>query len=418
MFWTAGAILAATYLGIALTRLPVVNIDRPSAAFTGAVLMVLFGVLSFDEAVEAIDFHTIALLLGMMMLVVVLGRGGFFTYLAERLLAVGTTPSRLLVVVVAVTGLLSAFLVNDAVVLLFTPVVVRACRLVRVNPVPYLIAEAMSSNAGSTATIVGNPQNMLIGIGSGISFTRFFLLLAPVALLGCVAVALVVWWLYRRELRASPFVGDLSALKTGVPDSSHVLRRSVPILVATVIALFLSSTLNVSISVIALVAGTVVMLTSRVRPSEVIRGVDWVLLLFFAGLFVVIGGANQAGVLDGLLGRISITPDLKGILSLHLVSTAVSQVVSNVPLTMLVIPIIKGVPGQVLWISLAAGATLGGNVTIIGAVANIIVAEVAAREGVTLSFREFLRVGLLVTPLTIALSVGVLALEWWYGFLT
>ncbi|MBF8267277.1 MAG: putative transporter [Dehalococcoidia bacterium] len=418
MFWKAAAILGVTYLGIAVTRLPRVNIDRPSAAFTGAVLMVLLGVLSFDAAVRAIDFNTIALLLGMMLLVVVLEKEGFFTYLAACLMAVGTTPLRLLTVVIVATGVLSAFLVNDAVVLLLTPVIVRACRLLRTNPVPYLIAEAMASNIGSAATIVGNPQNMLIGISSGISFPRFFLLLAPVAVAGCVALALVVWWSYRHEFRSGPFVPETSPLREYGERQTGVPRRAFLLLVPTVIAFFLSSVLGLSLPLIALTAGAAVLLVSRVRPSEVLRGVDWVLLLFFAGLFVVIGGARHAGVLDALLEPISVTPGLGGIVSLHLVSAAVSQVVSNVPLTMLVIPLIERVQGEVLWISLAAGATLGGNATIIGAVANIIVVETAAREGVAVSFREFLRVGMVVTPLTLVISMGILALEWALGVLS
>lgn len=415
-FWTATGVLALTYLGIAFTRLPRVNIDRPSAAFTGAVLMVLLGVLSFGEAVRAIDFHTIALLLGMMMLVVVLQRAGFFTELAVRLLSIGTTPTRLLAMVVAATGVLSALLVNDAVVLLFTPVVVQACRILRANPVPYLIAEAMASNVGSTATVVGNPQNMLIGVTSGISFGRFFLYLAPVAAAGSVALIAVVWLLYRRQLNHA-FVPAVAELRGAVRPDPRALRRASLIVVPTIAAFFLSSFLGVDLSLIALAAGAAVLLVSGVRPSEVIRSVDWVLLLFFAGLFIVIGGARQAGVLDRILEAIQVTPDLWGIASMHLVSAVVSQVVSNVPLTMLVIPVIEGVPGDVLWTSLAAGATLGGNATLIGAVANIIVAETASRNGVTLPFGEFLRVGLLVTLLTVGLSIGILALEWWSGFL-
>ncbi len=416
MLWKASIVLGLTYLGVAFTRLPRLNVDRPSAAFTGAVLMILLGVLSFDAAVRAIDFHTIGLLLGMMILVAVLDLGGFFTYLASRLLSVGTTPVRLLAIVVASTAVLSALLVNDAVVLLFTPVVVRACRLLKANPVPYLIAEAMASNAGSTATIVGNPQNMLIGVTSGISFSRFFLLLAPVAAAACIALGLIVWWIYRQEFR-NGFVPDVALLKASAQVDPHIVRRTTLIVIPTIADLFLSSTLGVQISLIALAAGAAVLLVSRVRPSEIIRRVDWVLLLFFAGLFVVIGGAREAGVLDVLLEHISVTPDLKGIVSLHLVSAAVSQLVSNVPLTMLVIPLIEGAPGDTLWLSLAAGATLGGNATLIGAVANIIVAEVAARDGVTVPFGQFLRVGLLVTAVTLGLSIGLLALEWRLGLL-
>jgi Na+/H+ antiporter NhaD/arsenite permease-like protein len=391
-------------------------VDRPSAAFTGAVLMILFGVLSFDAAVRAINFPTIALLLGMMMLIAALDRTGFFIYVASRLLAIGTTPARLLVMVVVITAVLSALLVNDTAVLLLTPVFIRACGLLRTNPVPYLIAEAMASNIGSTATMVGNPQNMIIGVSSGISFLSFFLYLAPVAVAGCLALVLLMYLVYRRDFRQA-FTPDLARLQELGPDQPRAARRAALLLVPTVLAFFLSSFIGVDISLVALTAGGVVLLTSGVRPAEIIRGVDWVLLLFFAGLFVVIGGAREAGVLDLILAHINVAPDLRGIVSMHLASAAVSQLVSNVPLTVLVIPLIEETPGQVLWISLAAGATLGGNATLIGAVANLIVAEVALKDGVTVSFGEFIRVGLLVTVVTLGLSIGILALEWRLGWL-
>jgi Na+/H+ antiporter NhaD/arsenite permease-like protein len=295
-------------------------------------------------------------------------------------------------------------------------VFIRACGLLRTNPVPYLIAEAMASNIGSTATMVGNPQNMIIGVSSGISFLSFFLYLAPVAVAGCLALVLLMYLVYRRDFRQA-FTPDLARLQELGPDQPRAARRAALLLVPTVLAFFLSSFIGVDISLVALTAGGVVLLTSGVRPAEIIRGVDWVLLLFFAGLFVVIGGAREAGVLDLILAHINVAPDLRGIVSMHLASAAVSQLVSNVPLTVLVIPLIEETPGQVLWISLAAGATLGGNATLIGAVANLIVAEVALKDGVTVSFGEFIRVGLLVTVVTLGLSIGILALEWRLGWL-
>ena len=431
----AGVILAATYVGIAFTRLPRVNLDRPAAALTGALLMVLAGVLTFPEAVAAIDFNTLALLLGMMLFVVVLQRGGFFTLLATWSVTLAGTPGKLLVSVTVATALCSAFLVNDVVVLLFTPVIIQACRMKRLNPVPYLIGEAMASNIGSTATIVGNPQNMLIGVTTGISFSKFFAHLAPVAAVSTLILVGVLWAFYRRALVSLPaggadaVVGEpaparpagLRTAGLGVPGAAaaerRVLKRAVPILALVIAAFFASSTLGFSIPLIALTAGVAAMLVSGIKPSEVIRGVDWVLLLFFGGLFVVIGGARQAGLLDALLQRVAISPDAQGILSIHLFSAIVSQLVSNVPLTVLMVPLLERVPGDTLWISLAAGATLGGNATIIGAVANIIVAEQAYREGVGIQFMEFFKVGLVVTALTLAASMGILLLEFQWGLL-
>jgi len=422
----ASIILGLTYIGIIFTRLPRVNIDRPAAALGGAVLMVLAGVLTFQQAVDALDFNTLTLLMGMMLLIGVLQRAGFFVFLASRSIAIARTPGKLLLVVVAATAIFSAFLVNDVVVLIFTPVIIQACRMLKVNPVPYLMAEAMASNIGSTATIVGNPQNMLIGVTSGISFVRFFLYLLPVAVLGSLILMGIVFLFYRdmMEPRSVSADGPARAATLAVASgqvlpaaTSRLLRRSVPVLALTILGFFLSGSLGVAVPMIALVGGTVAMVVSGIRPSEVIRSVDWVLLVFFGGLFVVIGGARHAGVLDIFLKTVRLDPGPGGIISMHLFSAGVSQIVSNVPLTMLTIPLIEHVPGDVLWISLAAGSTLGGNATLIGAVANIIVAEQAHRQGVELKFGEFARVGLVVTVLTVLVSILVLTAEWRLGWL-
>jgi Na+/H+ antiporter NhaD/arsenite permease-like protein len=238
-----------------------------------------------------------------------------------------------------------------------------------------------------------------------------------VAVAGCVALVLIMLLRYRRQF-SRPFSRQPQLAESFSEVDPYRARWVGLILVPVIIAFFLSSPLGLDVSLIALVTGAVVLLLSKVRPSEVIRGVNWVLLLFFVGLFVVIGGAREAGVLDVVLDRITLTSDAQGIVSLHLASALVSQLVSNVPLTMLIIPLIEGVPGEVLWISLAAGATLAGNATLIGSVANLIVAEGAAREGVTVSFGEFLKAGLLVTAVTLALSIGILSLEWRLGLLT
>ena len=421
---TAGVILLLTYIGIAFTRLPKINVDRPMAAFLGGIAMVAFGVLSPEQAASAIDFNTIALLVGMMLLVSVLQRQGFFTVMAHRALSVGRTPRRLLIVITVTTAVASAFLVNDAVVLLFTPVVIRACHLMRVNPIPYLLTEAMASNIGSTATIVGNPQNMLIGIASGIPFARFFAYLLPVAVLSTVVLIVIVYVFYRRDLRAdaakqAPAIADAAIGLVSERYTSRQLRWSLVVVAGAVVLFFTSSLLGLKVPLIALVAGAVAILIARSKPSSVFRGVDWVLLVFFAGLFVVIGGARQSGLLNALLSQeqMLFTPDVSGIISLSVFSATISQLVSNVPLTMLVIPLIKDIQGDTLWVTLAASSTLGGNATLIGAVANIIVAEVAARDGVEVRFGEFLRVGLPVTAATLALAVGVLVVEFQMGWL-
>jgi len=195
------------------------------------------------------------------------------------------------------------------------------------------------------------------------------------------------------------------------------IRRLAPILALVIMAFFLSSLFKLEIPLIALACGALVLVVGQVKPSNIIKEVDWVLLLFFAGLFIVIEGAHKAGVLDVFIERVVSTPNMAGIVSISLISTLVSQLVSNVPLTMLLLPILKNVRGHTLWIALAAGSTLGGNLTIIGAVANIIVIEEAAREGIHVKFVEFLKVGTLVTAITVGLSILILGGEYWIGWL-
>ena len=421
---TAAIILIITYIGVIFTRLPHMNIDRPAAAITGGLLMVLCGVLTFDQAVRTISYDTIVLLLGMMLLVAALQQTDFFTMIATKTIALAKHPRQLLILVVVITAVGSAFLVNDIVVLIFTPVVISACRIVKSNPVPYLIAEAMASNIGSVATIVGNPQNMLIGVASGISFTRFMVYLLPVAIVSTIILLAVVFLVYRREMAAAPAFEQLRSETLTIMAGhstpaarARLMKWILPVLVLTIICLFFSSFLGMSVFLVAMAGGVAAMLFSGIKPSRLIQTVDWPLLLFFAGLFVVIGGAEHAGVLDIFVNNLKIGTDAAGIWSIHIFSTVVSQLVSNVPLTMLVMPMIQQVPGDVLWISLASGSTLGGNATIIGAVANIIVVEQAFRQDVKVGWWEFTKTGLIVTALTIAASSLILSLEQAIGLL-
>jgi Na+/H+ antiporter NhaD/arsenite permease-like protein len=245
---------------------------------------------------------------------------------------------------------------------------------------------------------------------------EFFLYLLPVALSSLGIMSLVIFLFYRKDMLIG-FGCDREALpKTGIYDLDAI-KRAVPILLLTLVAFFLSSTLKLPIAVIALAGAALVMLSSKISPSTVIKGVDWVLLVFFAGLFIIIGGASQAGLFGAALGKISITPDFPGIISISIFSLVVSQIVSNVPLTMLVIPAIQNIPGDVLWIALASGATLGGNLTIVGAVANLIVVEGAAREGVRVRFGEFLKVGALVSVATVVIGALIITAEQSVGWL-
>lgn len=400
-------IFVLTYTGIIFTRLPKVNIDRPSAAFLGAVAMVVFGVLSFQEAVYAIDYNTIALLLGMMIIISTLQLDGFFEFVASKTIRLAHTPLRLLVIITLVTGLASAFLVNDAVVLLFTPVIISICRSARLNPLPYLIAEILASNAGSAMTITGNPQNMLIGINSGIHYAQFMLKLMPITFLSLAVIVAVVRWVYRTDFSHKNLL-HFEGEKFNYDFAS--MKFSVPIFVGVVILFFLSNRLHIGIPLIALAGAAIILLFGRIKPSKVIMQVDWVLLLFFAALFIVVNGIEKAGLLQDILAFGTIPASVHGLGLIHFSSLILSQVVSNVPFTVLMLPVMKASGNELLWLSLASASTLAGNATIIGAMANLIVIESAEKQGVKILFMEFLKTGLVVTLLSLLISMGVLYL--------
>ncbi|MCU0844741.1 MAG: SLC13 family permease [Spirochaetes bacterium] len=402
-------IFITTYIGIIFTRLPGINVDRPSAAFFGAVAMILFGVVSMEDAVLAIDFNTIFLLLGMMIIISVLELDGFFTLIARTTITFSSNTSQLLTLVVFTTGIASAFLVNDAVVLLFTPVILRICRSGNLNPIPYLFAEIMASNIGSAMTITGNPQNILIGINSGIPYGWFLLHLLPVSLLGMVALVFIIRRFFRTEFKTGrniTFNGD------GFEYHYASMKVSVPIFLLVILLFFLSPLLDIPIPVIALLGASLVLLFGRIRPSKVIKQVDWVLLVFFAGLFIVVDGVERTGFLQPIIDHAPLSSDIAGLGILHGLGLVLSQIVSNVPYTIVMLPIMKAAGSELLWLALASSATLAGNATIIGAMANLIVIESARDEGITVGFWPFLKVGIVVTLASFIISIAVLYAEY------
>jgi Na+/H+ antiporter NhaD/arsenite permease-like protein len=401
-------IFIITFLGIIYTRLPKVNIDRPSAAFFGAVAMILFGALSFEEAVLAIDFNTIALLLGMMIVIAVLELDGFFTFIAEKTISLSKSRNQLLTIIVFVTGIASAFLVNDAVVLLFTPVIIQICRSAKLNPVQYLIAEILASNIGSAMTITGNPQNILIGMQSGIPYLNFLLHLLPVSFIGMILIVFIIKLFFKTEL------GNKNHLQFQEDEFNYdfkSMKISVPIFAGIIILFFFSHTFNISIPLIALAGASLILIFGKIKPSKVIKEVDWVLLLFFAGLFIVVHGIEKVGVLNRFIENAPVSNNLTGIISLHGLSLVLSQIVSNVPYTILMLPILKSASSDLLWLSLASAVTLAGNATIIGAVANLIVIEVAKKYDIEIRFWQFFKVGVVITFITLIISIIILYLQ-------
>ena len=388
----AYAIFFGSYVVFALGTFPSMKIDRPGAAIIGAVLMVAFRILGANEALASIDFATVVLLFSMMLIVANLRLGGFFDWITDAVVA-RLRPRHLLPVVVLTSGVLSAFLVNDIVCLVMTPFVLHLTQRLGLRPVPYVLAVAMASNAGSTATVTGNPQNMLIGSLSGIPYASFLAELGPVALAGLGATWLVLHAIYLRG-------GDDAPVADSVRKAPRRPVRLKPIAVLVIVlAGFLA---GVPPALVAAIGAAALLVTRTVDPRHVYGDVDWGLLVFFIGLFIIVGGAERAGLTRALLRPVA--PWNLHRLSLFVPATAVlSNIVSNVPAVMLLRTIVAGFPDpHTGWTALAMASTLAGNLTITGSVANIIVVERAEAAGVHIGFREYARAGVPVTVSTLA----------------
>jgi len=397
--WT---IFLASYLVFAIGRLPGTKIDRPAMAVIGAVLMFAFGILGPKEAIASVDFTTLVLLFSMMLIVASLHLAGFFEWVTELAIE-HLSGSRLLPGVIFVSGILSAFLVNDIVCLVMAPLILGLCRRMRLRPVPYLLALATASNIGSTATITGNPQNILIGSLSGIPYRDFLQHLGPVALMGLFIDWAVLHWVHLRN-------GNGAALATKPEEPAATARSEMhpawPVAVSIgVLAGFFA---GFPPALVAATGGALLLVQRRHKPSAIYGDVDWSLLMLFLGLFLIIGGAEQAGITQQLLA-------IAERLNLHNtgiftgVVTLLSNLVSNVPAVMLLKGLVPQFQNQhMAWLLLAMSSTLAGNLTITGSVANIIVVE-KARGEVHVGFLQYMKIGVPVTLLT--LGVGLLWLR-------
>ena len=393
--------LAGTYLGLALGRLPFFRVDRTGVAIIGGAIVVVSGLLPWDRAVAAVDAHTLVLLFGMMIVAAYLRLSGFFRLVTYAAVRRAHTPVGLLALIIVAAGVLSALFVNDVVCLVMAPIVLDLVRRLQLPPAPYLIALATAANVGSVATLTGNPQNMLVGSFSGISYRAFLLREAPVAVIGLALVFAVIWLAYRRRLPA--------ALPTAPLDERGAVHHALMIkTVAAVSVMLVAFLAGVPIALVAIGGAAYCLLTRRVNPDKVYREIDWGLLVLFTGLFVVIGGVEAAGLAGEILGGAA-AAGLYRPAVLTVVTAVLSNLVSNVPAVLLFKTVIPtfGEPARA-WLLLAMASTLAGNLTILGSVANLIVVEEARGAGVRIGFLEYSRVGVPVTVLT--LLVGWLLL--------
>lgn len=387
-------IFLATYVVLAIGRFPGLRVDRTGATIIGASFMVAAGVLSFDEALRSIDWATVVLLLGMMIVVANLRLSGFFRLVAAAVLRHAHGPRMLLAGIITVSGVFSAFFVNDTMCLVLTPLVLEVTLSLKRNPIPYLLAVAMSSNAGSTATITGNPQNMMIGSLSRIPYPAFAQALTPIAAGSLVIVYFAILLLHRREFTRQRFdtVEDLR-----VRINRGLLGKSLLVAIAMVGFFFAGW----PVAQVAIVAGAVMLLTRRVKPEKIYHDIDWSLLAMFAGLFVVVAGVEKTSLEQDLF-RLATGYGLHRPAVLTTFSALLSNLVSNVPAVLVFRPVMAKLPNPDLgWLTLAMSSTLAGNLTVLGSVANLIVVQ-RARSEVQISFWDYFRAGAPITLATLA----------------
>ena len=400
------AIFAFTYLLISGRRLKLLRLNRPASALLGSVLMVACGVLTPEQVYRAVDYDTLVLLLGMMLMSAYFFLAGFFDWAADWILRRAKTPDALLRYLLCASGILSALLVNDTVCLMLTPLVVAVMVRGRLPLVPYLLALAMSANLGSVATLVGNPQNMIIGHLSKIPFLRFSAAMVPAAVAGLLIQYLVLRIGFRNVLGSA--VIDRSAA------SPRPVDRRLLTLTFIVLGLVLAGFIaGLDLPWTALAGGALLMVLARRDTHEVLKLVDWHLLVFFAALFVVVEGLNGTGLPDQLYQKVS--PLFAGsnqsqAWNFAWFSALGSNIFSNVPFVLVAGKWINHFAHpDLLWKVMALATTFAGNLTILGSVANIIVVE-SARPHVEISFWDYARFGIPVTLLSSAVGMAILLL--------
>lgn len=391
-------IIILSLVGIALGSYPTFRMNRSTIALVGATALMIIGALTVEDAFKAIDIQTIILLFSMMVLNINLRLSRFFKIITSKIISFAKTPRQLLALIIFSSGLLSSLFLNDTIVIMFTPLILSVVLSLKRNPIPYLVALATSANVGSVATIVGNPQNMIIGIFSKISFTQFAIKLTPIALIGLTIIWIVIVLIYKSEFRNEK-------LSTEIEEDYKVFR---PLLIKSSIVLALmliAFNLGFPIALSALGGASLLLITRRIKPERVFIELDWSLLVFFSGLFIITHTLNEFFISKYFqISQSLISGNI--VFDLSIVSAVLSNLVSNVPAVLLISPaLLKFSNAENLWLALAMSSTFAGNLTLLGSVANLIVAESAKRQGVKLEFMEYLKAGIPITILTLIIGI-------------
>ena len=416
--------VAVVIFATALIAIATDRIDRTKVALAGAVLMLLTQTIDQERAVESIDFNTIGLLTGMMLMVKLTEDTGVYNWLAIRAGQISRgRPAAVVVALAVTTAVLSAFLDNLTTILLMVPITFLLADALDIDPIPLVIIEVIASNIGGTATLIGDPPNIIIAGATGLSFGEFIVNLAPIALVTFVVVTGALYLFYRPQLQVAPKarqrVMDLDAARS-IEDRDE-LRRTMPILAATIVVFFVHKPLGLEPATVALAGAAVMLLVTRQSLEKALAGIEWPTLFFFMGLFVLVGALEETGAIEEVANAIA---DITGgdrsaeLLGIVWFSALGSALVDNIPFTATMIPVVEelqhgqGDGDNAYWWALALGACFGGNATLVAAAANVAAAGMAARAGRPIGFTQFLKVGVPATMLSLVLATAYVAIRY------
>ncbi len=416
-------LVAALIFAGALATIASEKVDRTKVALVGAVLILLTQTIDQEQAIESVDWQTIGLLAGMMLIVRVTEPTGIYTYLAIR--AGQIAHGRPFAVVMALafsTAVLSAFLDNLTTVLLMVPITFLLADALDIDPIPLVIIEIIASNIGGTATLIGDPPNILIAGATDLSFAQFVVNLAPIATIAFLVVTGMLYLVFRRRLQIAPEsrerVLELEARRS-IEDVDE-LKRTLPVLIATILAFFVHKAIGLEPATVALTGATVMLLLTKQTVEDALRGIEWPTLFFFVGLFVMVGALEETGAIEEIAHGIGAVTDgdrSAELLGIAWVSVIGSGIVDNIPFTATMIPVVEELQGDragddAYWWVLSMGACFGGNLTLIAAAANVAAAGMAERAGRPIGFLQFLKFGVPATLVSMVLATGYIAVRY------
>jgi len=398
------------------------KVHRAAVALAGGIILILSGVISFDQGIKAIDFATMGVLLGMMLFVAVVKESGLFEYMAIKAAKIAKgDPWRIMVAFIIITAVFSAFLDNVTTVLLVGPMTITICRMIGSDPVPFLLGEILASNAGGTATLIGDPPNIMIGTAANLSFIDFIIYDAPIIIVIMAVMVIFFRFLYKKKLSTTANAQSevLNLDEKNFIKDEKLFKKSVIMIILVVVAFVCHSFLGVESCEVALAAGIIMVIIGRTSVEEAIHNVEWPTLLFFIGLFIVVGALDKTGVIGMMANGIIHITGGNVILTMFVilwVSALLSAILDNIPFVATMIPLIltmeaSGINAAPLWWALSLGACLGGNGTLIGASANVVLSGISSKHGYPITFISYLKIGMPMMLISVIIATGYLFLR-------